>query len=60
MKSSDNELSKNETRRIFIEEIFPQQDIVEGQSRIQNTFDLTFFPKEKGPYNNNLNQDFLQ
>ncbi|MDC0355324.1 cell surface protein SprA [Flavobacteriaceae bacterium] len=56
----DNELSKNETRRIFIEEIFPQQDIIEGQSRIQNTFDLSFFPKEKGPYNNNLNQDFLQ
>jgi cell surface protein SprA len=56
---SDNEISKNETRRIFIEEIFPQQDIVQGQSRIQNTFDLSFFPNEKGPYNNNLNQDFL-
>ncbi|MDG1032091.1 MAG: cell surface protein SprA, partial [Flavobacteriaceae bacterium] len=55
----DNELSKNETRRIFIEEIFPQQDIIEGQSRIQNTFDLSFFPQEKGPYNNNLNLDFL-
>ena len=55
----DNELSKNETRRIFIEEIFPQQDIIEGQSRIQNTFDLSFFPTEKGPYNNNIAQDFL-
>ena len=50
----DTELSKNETRRIFIEEIFPQQDIIEGQSRIQNTFDLSFFPTEKGPYNNCL------
>ena len=50
----DNELSKNETRRIFIEEIFPQQDIIEGQSRIQNTFDLSFFPTEKGPYNLSL------
>ena len=55
----DNELSKNETRRIFIEEIFPQQDVIEGQSRIQNTFDLSFFPTEKGPYNNNLAQEFI-
>ena len=56
---SDDDLSTSATRRIFIDEIFPQQDIVQGQSRIQNTFDLSFFPNEKGPYNNNLNQDFL-
>ena len=56
----DNELSKNETRRIFIEEIFPQQDLIEGQSRIQNTLDLSFYPEEKGPYNNNSNTTFSQ
>ena len=55
---SDDEISKNETRRIFIEEIFPQQDIIEGQSRVQSTFDLSFFPKEKGPYNNNMPSNF--
>ena len=54
----DDELSKNETRRIFIEEIFPQQDLIEGQSRIQNTFDLSYYPEEKGPYNNSLSADF--
>ena len=54
----DNELSKNETRRIFIDEIFPQQDLVEGQSRIQNTFDLNFVPNKKGPYNNNKEEEF--
>ena len=54
----ENELSKNETRRIFIDEIFPQQDIIEGQSRIQTTFDLNFYPNEKGPYNNNIVQNF--
>ena len=48
----DNELSKNETRRIFIDEIFPQQDLIEGQSRIQNTLDINFIPNLKGPYNN--------
>ena len=56
----DNELSKNETRRIFIDEIFPQQDLIEGQSRIQNTFDLNYIPNEKGPYNNNKNNLFVQ
>ena len=55
---NENEISKNETRRIFIEEIFPQQDIIEGQSRIQSTFDLSYFPDEKGPYNNNINSSF--
>ena len=54
----DDELSKNETRRIFIDEIFPQQDLTEGQSRVQNTFDLHYIPSEKGPYNNNENISF--
>jgi cell surface protein SprA len=53
LEIDDNELSKNESRRIFIDEIFPQQDLIEGQSRIQNTFDLNYIPNEKGPYNNN-------
>ena len=25
----------------------------------QNTFDITIYPNEKGPYNNNLSSDFL-
>ncbi len=49
---SDNDLSTNEARRIFIDEIFPQQDIVQGQSRVQYTFDLAYYPQERGPYNN--------
>jgi len=48
----NNEISKNETRRIFIDEIFPQQDLVQGQTTIQNTLDLAFYPNELGPYNN--------
>jgi len=46
-------ISLNTTRRIFINEIFPEQDLVQGQTTVQNTFDLAYFPKEKGPYNNN-------
>ena len=52
---SDNDLSINETRRIFINEVFPQQDVVQGQSTIQYTLDLAYYPNEKGPYNNSAN-----
>ena len=31
---------------------FPEQDLVQGQSTVQNTLDLSFFPSERGPYNN--------
>lgn len=52
---TDNDLSTNGARRIFVDEIFPQQDIVQGQSRIQYTFDLAYYPQERGPYNNAAN-----
>ena len=32
---NSNEISKNSTRRIFIEEIFPQQQLAQGQSLVQ-------------------------
>ena len=49
---NNNDISNNKTRRIFINEIFPEQDLVQGSSTIQQTFDLAFYPDEKGPYNN--------
>ncbi len=55
---SDDDISTNETRRIFINEIFPQQDIVQGQTTIQNTLDLAYYPEERGPYNNNTQTQF--
>jgi len=51
---SDDDLSTNATRRIFVDEIFPQQDVVQGQSTVQYTFDLAYYPAERGPYNNAL------
>ncbi len=55
----DNQsISLNTTRRIFIKEIFPEQDLVQGQTTVQNTLDLAYFPGEKGPYNNNTYQEF--
>lgn len=49
---TDDDLSSPATRRIFIDEIFPQQDVIQGQSTVQYTFDLAYYPAERGPYNN--------
>ncbi|MCY4161811.1 MAG: cell surface protein SprA [Flavobacteriaceae bacterium] len=54
------ELSSNQTRQIFIEELFPQRDITKGTSTIQTTFDLAYYPDEKGPYNNASDGIFQQ
>ncbi len=44
------ELSKPETRQVFQREIFPQRSNDFGQALL-NTFDLAYYPREKGPYN---------
>ena len=40
----NNEISKNSSRRIYIDEIFPQVDLYQGESRVQTTLDLTYYP----------------
>ncbi len=52
---SDNDVSLNSTRRVFIDEVFPQVDIAQGQTTVQNTLDLVYYPNQKGPYNTNPN-----
>ena len=54
----NNSISLNTTRRIFIQEIFPEQDLVQGTTTVQNTLDLAYYPNEKGPYNNAVSQQF--
>jgi len=49
----DNDLSSNKTRRIFSQELFPNIDIPQGQSNVINTLDLSYYPRERGPYNYN-------
>ncbi|GAB4092650.1 cell surface protein SprA [Flaviaesturariibacter terrae] len=46
------ELSKPEVRQVFQNEIFPKRTLDVGQG-ILTTFDLAYYPKEKGPYNYN-------
>ncbi|WP_418264764.1 cell surface protein SprA [Flavobacterium faecale] len=52
---SNNDLSLNKTRRVYSEELYPLTDIALGQTQVVNTLDLTYFPSERGPYNNNPN-----
>lgn len=50
---TDGDISTNETRRVFIQQLF-QQDVAQGQTQVQNTLNINYFPDEKGPYNTNL------
>jgi cell surface protein SprA len=53
---TNDDLSDLYTRRVFIDEIFPQTDLVQGQSTIINTLDLSYYPSERGPYNMDPNE----
>lgn len=48
---NDDDISNLYTRRVFIDEVFPQVDLVQGQSTIIYTLDLAYYPSERGPYN---------
>lgn len=50
---SDDDLSNYASRRVFINEIFPNTDIPQGQTQAIYTLDLAYFPKERGAYNYN-------
>ena len=48
---SDDDVSDLYTRRVFIDEVFPEIDIAQGQTTVINTLDLVYYPTERGPYN---------
>jgi cell surface protein SprA len=50
---TDQDLSSPFTRRIFRDEIFPQQDIIQGQTQAIFSLDLSYYPSERGEYNFN-------
>jgi cell surface protein SprA len=51
---NDNDISNLYTRRIFIDELFPEIDLVTGQYTVINSLDLVYRPTERGPYNYKL------
>lgn len=48
--SDRNELSDPRVRQVYQKEIFPQRTTGFGEGQL-TTFDLSYFPKERGPYN---------
>ncbi|HET8810047.1 MAG TPA: cell surface protein SprA [Flavobacteriaceae bacterium] len=50
---SDEDLSSYATRRVFVNEIFPNTDIAQGQTQAIYTLDLAYSPSQRGPYNYN-------
>ena len=48
---SDDDVSDLYTSRIFINELFPDQDIAQGQTTVLYSLDLAYYPQERGPYN---------
>lgn len=50
LQNDVEELSRPETRQVLQKEIFPQRSTQFGEGLL-TTFDLAFYPKDKGPYN---------
>ncbi|WP_083478270.1 cell surface protein SprA [Lacinutrix himadriensis] len=48
---SDEDMSGLYSSRVFINELFPVQDIAQGQTTVLTTLDLAYYPEERGPYN---------
>ncbi|WP_139000968.1 cell surface protein SprA [Hyunsoonleella aestuarii] len=48
---NDDDLSDLFTSRIFINELFPNRDLVQGQNSVLFSLDLAYYPDERGPYN---------
>jgi cell surface protein SprA len=57
---SDSDVSTNKTRRIYVDEVFPETELSTGESTVQTTLDLAYYPNEKGPYNNNPSFETIQ
>ncbi|UOU98755.1 cell surface protein SprA [Chryseobacterium daecheongense] len=46
-------VSNHASRRVQYSEIYNNRDFVAGEQTFTNTFDISYFPLEKGPYNVN-------
>jgi cell surface protein SprA len=46
-------VSNHASRRVQFSEIFNNRDFVAGEQTFTNTFDISYYPLEKGPYNVN-------
>ncbi len=53
-------VSNHASRRVQMKELFNNKDFVAGDQTYTNTFDITYYPSERGPYNVNQNNETTQ
>ena len=53
-------VSNHASRRVQTRELYNSRDFVAGEQLYTNTFDLTYFPTERGPYNVNKSPEPTQ
>lgn len=53
-------VSNHASRRVQLSEIFNNRDFVAGEQTFTNTFDISYYPQERGPYNVNPNNETTQ
>lgn len=53
-------VSNHASRRVQLSEIYNNRDFVAGEQTFTNTFDISYYPAEKGPYNVNPNNESTQ
>ncbi len=51
IRNDKQQLSSHYIREVTEQEVFPNKQIPTGQPNILSTLDLTYFPRERGPYN---------
>lgn len=53
-------VSNHMSRRVNLNELYSTRDYVAGEELFSNTFDISYYPKERGPYNLNPNPESTQ
>ncbi|UOE42473.1 cell surface protein SprA [Chryseobacterium suipulveris] len=53
-------VSNHASRRVEMKELYNSRDFVAGEQLYTNTFDISYFPQERGPYNVNTQIETTQ
>ncbi len=51
IRDDKNQLSNHYLRQVLEQQVFPNRQTESGQANILTTFDLSYFPNKRGPYN---------
>lgn len=57
---SPQSVSNHMSRRVNLNELYTTRDFIAGEEVFTNTFDISYYPKERGPYNLNPNAETIQ